>query len=111
MSLLEIKEEFYKFNEKRLSYKDSKKELLMKYLETRDEQIISEIESLKNNFQNEFKMFGENAKQFIDERFFNVTDDDYIFWFCFSCLDYFQEITEERLKDGIVPKVEWKKNG
>lgn len=111
MSLLEIKEEFYKFNEKRLSYKDSKKELLMKYLETRDEQIISEIESLKNNFQNEFKIFGENAKQFIDERFFNVTDDDYIFWFCFSCLDYFQEITEERLKDGIVPKVEWKKNG
>lgn len=111
MSLLEIKEEFYKFNEKRLSYKDSKKELLMRYLETRDVQIISEIESLKNNFQNEFKLFGENAKQFIDERFFNVTDDDYIFWFCFSCLDYFQEITEERLKDGIVPKVEWKKNG
>lgn len=108
MSLIEIKEEFYKFNEKRLSYKESKKELLMKYLETRDEQIISEIESLKNNFQNEFKMFGENAKQFIDERFFNVVDDDYIFWFCFSCLDYFQEITEERLKDGIVPKVEWK---
>lgn len=110
MSLLEIKEEFYKFNEKRLVYKSSKKELLMKYLETRDEKIASEIESLRNSFYSDFTSFGNYAKEYIDERFFNVLDDDYIFWFCFSCLDYFQEIAEERLKDGIMKKVEWKQN-
>lgn len=110
MSILDCKEQFYKFNETRRAYKNNKKELLVKFIETRSEEVKKELEQLKENFYNEFKTFGEIASNYSPKELFEYFDEDYIFWLCFSLEDFFQESKEELLKDGIMKTLEWKPN-
>ena len=97
MGILECKEQFYKFNDTRRKYKLDKKELLVKFIETRSEDVKKDLERLKENFYNDFKTFGEIASKYSPKELFEFLDEDYIFWLCFSLEDFFEDSKEELL--------------
>lgn len=112
MKIEELRNHFDSFNKIRLDYKDSKKEIIMEYITTKNPELVTKLKDLQQTYHSEFLKFGNSVKDLIEPHSVLVSDllldDDYFFWLCFTLDSVINKNSENEMSIGIMKRNEWK---